>query len=265
MNQQPIREWNNVQYPKEEGAAIIKELNDRTVSDKEGYNSIAEIGEKLETLENRAEPTVIENEYLVIAELLAGQADQTPGSLQYVEDATADPTVNEGYAYYEKLEASTGALADYRKLSEAEESDILAGFQKVQDQYGNGFGAVMKVIYGHGFTVIQQPDGSYRLELYAVTATGINIALSSMVPALYNYAEPLPALAYIINANPILNGKAKILISVSEEPTFTFGGEACKKLSNSFEFPDAGLEAPALFEVFLEYNGIDVTYFILEY
>lgn len=245
---------------------LIKRLVEgRELTHEEGDGNWTAIENAINELENRAEPTAIENEYLTIAALLAGQADQTPASLQFVKDASDDPEIEEGYAYYEKLATSTASLEDYRLLGQAEVDVILEGFQKVEDQYGNAFGAVMKVIYGHGFTVIQQPDGAYRLELYAVTDTGTNIALSSMVPALYNYAEPLPALAYIINANPIVNGKAKILISVSEEPTFTYLGAACKKLSNSFEFPEGALEAPALFEVFLEYNGIDVTYFILEY
>src|SRR5690606_28332100 len=151
------REWNNQQYPKEEGAAIIKELDDRTKSDKAGYNSIAELGEKVETLEQRAEPTTIENEYLTIAALLGAQGNQTPGALQYVADASDDPTVLEGYAYYEKLEPSNASLQDYRKLSEAEEGEILAGSQKVVDQYGNEFEAVLKAVYGRGFIAHQLP------------------------------------------------------------------------------------------------------------
>jgi hypothetical protein len=47
MEQKNIREFGGNQYTKEEGAALIKELNDRTVSDDEGYNSIADLAERV--------------------------------------------------------------------------------------------------------------------------------------------------------------------------------------------------------------------------
>ena len=47
MEQKNIREFGGNQYTVEEGAALIKELNDRTVSGDEGYNSIAELAEKV--------------------------------------------------------------------------------------------------------------------------------------------------------------------------------------------------------------------------
>ena len=49
MNQSTIREWNNQQYSAQEGADIIKELNDRTEHNVDGYNSIAEIGTLLKS------------------------------------------------------------------------------------------------------------------------------------------------------------------------------------------------------------------------
>lgn len=165
MNQKPIREWNGVQYPKEEGAAIIKELNDRTQSDKAGYNSIAELAEKLAELETRQEPTAVENEYVDIPDMLGKQGQQTSGLLQYVADATLDPNTTPGtYAYYEKLATNTAALTDYRLLTQHEVDVILLGAQKVKDQYGNEIEAKLAVIYGLGFAVELLPGGAYGLK-----------------------------------------------------------------------------------------------------
>lgn len=61
----------------------------------------------------------IENTYATIAAMLADQANQTEKAIQFVTDASADVTVDSGYAYYE-LAASTGVIGDYRKLSEQE-------------------------------------------------------------------------------------------------------------------------------------------------
>jgi len=47
MEQKNIREFGGTQYTKEEGAALIKELDDRTKSNHDGYNSISELAEKV--------------------------------------------------------------------------------------------------------------------------------------------------------------------------------------------------------------------------
>lgn len=57
-----------------------------------------------------------------IAAMLADQANQTPGKVQHVTDATSDITVAEGYAYYEYLGPATESLGNYRKLSQSEAS-----------------------------------------------------------------------------------------------------------------------------------------------
>jgi len=63
----------------------------------------------------------VENEYANIAALIADQGSQTTSFLQYVVDASADPNIASGEAYYEKLATSTGILADdYRLLSDTE-------------------------------------------------------------------------------------------------------------------------------------------------
>lgn len=50
MEQNNIRDFNNDEYSVQEGADLIKELNDRTEHSQDGYNSIAEIGTKLKDL-----------------------------------------------------------------------------------------------------------------------------------------------------------------------------------------------------------------------
>lgn len=63
----------------------------------------------------------VENEYADITALLADQGNQTLSFFQYVVDASADPNVASGEAYYEKLSTSTTTLAtDYRLLSDTE-------------------------------------------------------------------------------------------------------------------------------------------------
>jgi hypothetical protein len=60
-----------------------------------------------------------------IADLLADQADQKKDFFYFVIDASADATVDAGWALYQKLEASTGAIGDYRKLAENESLDVI--------------------------------------------------------------------------------------------------------------------------------------------
>lgn len=63
----------------------------------------------------------VETEYADITALLADQGNQTTGFLQYVVDASDDPNIASGEAYYEKLATSTATLADdYRLLSDTE-------------------------------------------------------------------------------------------------------------------------------------------------
>jgi hypothetical protein len=63
----------------------------------------------------------VENEYADITALLADQGNQTTSFLQYVVDASDDPNIVSGEAYYEKLATSTTTLADdYRLLSDTE-------------------------------------------------------------------------------------------------------------------------------------------------
>jgi hypothetical protein len=67
----------------------------------------------------------IDEEYADIAAMLADQANQEQDALYFVADASADATVDADWALYQKLAASTGAIGDYRKLSEKESLDVV--------------------------------------------------------------------------------------------------------------------------------------------
>lgn len=69
----------------------------------------------------------VENRYADISstnELLDDQSNQTEGKIQFVLDATDDPNVDSGYAYYEKLDTNNASLLDYRKLTQEEVTAI---------------------------------------------------------------------------------------------------------------------------------------------
>ncbi|MBK5213645.1 MAG: hypothetical protein JJE55_08305 [Flavobacteriaceae bacterium] len=224
MEQTPIKLRQNQpnRFEIEEVDANWTELDVRTANNEEGYNSIAEIAGKVKDLETAGEATTIENEYLTIAPLLAGQVDQTPASLQYVEDASDDPEIVEGYAYYEKLATSTADLSDYRLLGQAEVDVILDGLQKVEDQNGNAFQAVLKVIYGQGFNAAQQPDGSYRLDLQSKTTadTGTSIDMGWPLGNECNMLAANTNSAFTLT-NVKEGGEATVLINRATEPTVT--------------------------------------------
>lgn len=67
----------------------------------------------------------ISEKYANIAALIADQADQEEDALYFVLDASTDTTVDIGWALYQKLTASTGVIANYRKLSEEESLDVI--------------------------------------------------------------------------------------------------------------------------------------------
>lgn len=60
----------------------------------------------------------VQNVYSNITELLSQQGSQTIGFLNRVIDASDDPGVTSGRAYYNKLATSTGALSDYDRLTD---------------------------------------------------------------------------------------------------------------------------------------------------
>lgn len=76
----------------------------------------------------------IDERYNNITALIADQNNQIDAGLYRVSDASDDPTVNSGRAYYEYLGTLNGTLADYYKFSEEESMDLDAQFQALQDQ-----------------------------------------------------------------------------------------------------------------------------------
>ena len=86
---------------------------------------IEELKDEVDVISTASSPGV-ENRYADIAALLADQGNQLDQGIQRVLDASTDATVDSGYAYYEKLTASTSAIGDYRKLTEEESMDVAA-------------------------------------------------------------------------------------------------------------------------------------------
>lgn len=70
----------------------------------------------------------VENRYLTITQMLLGQASQTEGRIQFAADATLDPTVDGGYAYYDFLGTTNGLLTDYRKLTQEEVNVVVSSY-----------------------------------------------------------------------------------------------------------------------------------------
>ena len=73
----------------------------------------------------------VENRYVtapnnVLATMYADQANQTDGFIQLVGDASDDPAVTSGKAYYEYKGTTNGNLTDYEKLSN-EQAQLLEG------------------------------------------------------------------------------------------------------------------------------------------
>lgn len=66
----------------------------------------------------------IDGHYLDITALIADQNAQEDGAIYFVDDASDDPAVGSGYAYYEYLDTLAGDLTDYRKMSAEENSAV---------------------------------------------------------------------------------------------------------------------------------------------
>ena len=97
---------------------ILVDKSDTTMSP-EGTTKWAS-GTQVGALFQSAANAAVENSYIDVPAMLADQANQNQGNIQYVEDASADASVNVGGAYYEYLGTTNLNLGDYRKLSEEE-------------------------------------------------------------------------------------------------------------------------------------------------
>lgn len=105
---------------------IILDKSDTTMSP-EGttkYCTTQQMSAYLSAYSNAA----VENSYLSITAMLADQGNQTSGNLQFAADASLDPTVASGYAYYEYLGTTGGVLSDYRKLTQEEVAVVISSY-----------------------------------------------------------------------------------------------------------------------------------------
>lgn len=175
--------------------------------------------EQIEGLAETAQP--VENEYydtpLGITEMQADQGNQTSGFLQYVDDASEDPTVSSGSWYYEYLGTTTGVLTtDYRKLPAEEIIVILKGSFRVRDQVGANFKAKLDVEFGDGFVATKKKNGGFNVDysetgvrfddrLNEVGNTGATLELD------YNAYELWNAVVNQAVVISIANGKPKVV------------------------------------------------------
>ena len=133
---------------------------------------------------------VWQNIYPTITQLLAGQANQTTSKPQFVLDASIDTTVNAANTwatYILKDNATkTGALTDYRKLSEQESLDVVASgvgadltgelkFDSYPNTRNDGQLAVNKIL---------STDASGNLKMYS-TAIAPAPFLNEVIPDSY--------------------------------------------------------------------------------
>lgn len=114
--------------------------------------------------------------YATIAALLADQALQKTDFFYFVTDASADATVDTGWALYQKLSASTGAIGDYRKLSEAESLDLVF---TVPDWDDTTAGKVERAIQAEAETAADTTLGN-RNNTHGFTARSFRWAFDSV-------------------------------------------------------------------------------------
>tara|TARA_R110000772_G_C13310332_1_gene440693 strand:- start:88759 stop:90138 length:1380 start_codon:yes stop_codon:yes gene_type:complete len=119
-------------------------------------------------------PAISDN-YADIAALLAAQGSQTENYIYIVVDATTDATVDLGWALYQKLTATTAALTDYRKLSEEESLDVVAGSTNPTTTLGD-------MMVHDGVNDIRLPVGTETWQLQIVGGVPTWVAPSGGVP-----------------------------------------------------------------------------------
>lgn len=96
-----------------------------TVGNLTDYRKLSEQESLDLVLSSGAPPT--QNQYNDLTALFAGQGNQTANYYQFVTDASADNTVNSGWAIYQYKGTTVGDLTDYLKIMEAESMDQTPG------------------------------------------------------------------------------------------------------------------------------------------
>lgn len=148
----------------------------------------------------------VENSYLSITAMFADQVSQNSGNFQFVADATLDPTVTSGSAYYEYLGTTNGDLTDYRKLSDSESDLIIAGY---------GFTLSLEYL---GDTV----PATISASRFALITSGVNV-----VKAKFNtsYSSFLTAYASVFGTVKLflkLHDRTKGITGIAEITAITF-------------------------------------------
>lgn len=96
----------------------------KTYADQEDATTLQAAKDYTDQVAGENSGTSVKKRYLTVAEMTGDQLAQIDKGVYYVADASADSTVDAGFAYYEYLGTTTGDLTDYRKLSEEESIDV---------------------------------------------------------------------------------------------------------------------------------------------
>ncbi|WP_370214798.1 hypothetical protein [Mesoflavibacter profundi] len=116
---------------------------------------------------------LVQNTYLTITDMLADQSNQTSGRGQFVSDASLDPTVTSGSAFYEYLGTENSQLSDYRKLSE-DEVDVLYSYEPFNK-------VIVSQIEETSPSTVQETKVAVQFEELNITNLVFNLAYSSFL------------------------------------------------------------------------------------
>jgi hypothetical protein len=138
--------------------------------------------------------------YATIALMLADQANQDAKMIYPVTNATGDPSVTSGYAYYEYLGVANGVIGDYRKLSEQE------AMQFADDSiWEHIFFASLSPDFG----VITRP---WNFKATSKTDTGGTATITTSADAPYTLGTTVTAGGYLKVTGGTLNMRSSIKV-----------------------------------------------------
>lgn len=137
----------------------------------------------------------IENSYADIAALTADQGNQTNTALQHVADASADPNVTSGYAYYEYLGTTTPSIADYRLVSQENAGSGSSGNKQTEQTASFELNATDddSLIYCNGANIVITvsnllPD-NFECTIYNKNSTPVTFVSSGSNPVTLIYPD----------------------------------------------------------------------------
>ncbi|QQV91589.1 hypothetical protein Peternella1_53 [Winogradskyella phage Peternella_1] len=180
MDQNDIRDFNNETYTVPEGAAIVKELDNRTKHGEDGYNSIAELGTKVKQLYETK--TVEQPYYANEAAMIAAQGTQTEG-LIYRYDT---PEIS----HFVYLGTTTGTIADYDSISQEEIDVILSSFNYLIKRVSvKGSAIIGLTLSTDEIAVLVEPDSPNEIRAFIFDENYSDILAKSI--ALFTAGEPV--------------------------------------------------------------------------